>query len=331
MLSSLKSAIAAKQQEKKPATGKKWKTNAERAKEEADVRDGEQSKKRRTEVRLCVFAALCARSCPAQDGDASAFKPYSAAVATGGAAELANMLPREELVRLLRARGQPVTLFGENNAQRAARWRKVEAMTSDAVGAGQQNVYAQLLEEVHEEAHDGSVRVADADEAKLAKLVPAAVVTKEDEMLHYFFGLLREWGVELAERPEAERKSAAGKKDKAVWKQTLVYILPLFRKLASRGVEAAVQDPIYKIMGFMRDRKYVDANDAYLLLAIGNAPWPMGVTMVGIHERSAREKIGSDNCAHVLNDETQRKYVQSIKRLISYAQKKYPSTEQIWQ
>lgn len=26
-------------------------------------------------------------------------------------------------------------------------------------------------------------------------------------------------------------------------------------------------------------------------MAIGNAPWPMGVTMVGIHERSAREKI----------------------------------------
>lgn len=253
------------------------------------------------------------------------------APASGPVASVADVLPREELVRLLRARGQPVTLFGETNAQRAERWRKVEVMTSDAAGAGQQNVFAQLLEEVHEEAQGGAVRAGDADEDKLAKLVPAVVVTKEDEMLEYFFGLLREWGAELAARPEAERKSAAGKKDKVVWKQTLVYILPLFRKLASRGLEAAVQDPIYNIMGFMRARKYVDANDAYLLLAIGNAPWPMGVTMVGIHERSAREKIGSDNCAHVLNDETQRKYVQSIKRLISYAQKKYPSTEQIWQ
>lgn len=36
------------------------------------------------------------------------------------------------------------------------------------------------------------------------------------------------------------------------------------------------------------------ANDCYLRMAIGNAPWPIGVTMVGIHERSAREKIFSN-------------------------------------
>ena len=52
------------------------------------------------------------------------------------------------------------------------------------------------------------------------------------------------------------------------------------------------------------------ANDAYLSMAIGNAPWPIGVTMVGIHARTGREKIFSQQIAHVLNDETQRKYIQ---------------------
>lgn len=52
------------------------------------------------------------------------------------------------------------------------------------------------------------------------------------------------------------------------------------------------------------------ANDAYLEMAIGNAPWPIGVTMVGIHARTGREKISSRHIAHVLNDETQRKYIQ---------------------
>ena len=52
------------------------------------------------------------------------------------------------------------------------------------------------------------------------------------------------------------------------------------------------------------------ANDAYLEMAIGNAPWPIGVTMVGIHARTGREKIFARNVAHVLNDETQRKYIQ---------------------
>jgi len=45
-------------------------------------------------------------------------------------------------------------------------------------------------------------------------------------------------------------------------------------------------------------------------MAIGNAPWPIGVTMVGIHARTGREKIHDKNVAHVLNDETQRKYIQ---------------------
>ena len=45
-------------------------------------------------------------------------------------------------------------------------------------------------------------------------------------------------------------------------------------------------------------------------MAIGNAPWPIGVTMVGIHARKGREKINDKNVAHVLNDETQRKYIQ---------------------
>ena len=51
-------------------------------------------------------------------------------------------------------------------------------------------------------------------------------------------------------------------------------------------------------------------NDAYLEMAIGNAAWPIGVTMVGIHARTGREKISARNVAHVLNDETQRKYIQ---------------------
>lgn len=55
---------------------------------------------------------------------------------------------------------------------------------------------------------------------------------------------------------------------------------------------------------------FLQANDAYLQMAIGNAPWPIGVTMVGIHARTGREKIFSKHVAHVLNDETQRKYIQ---------------------
>ena len=72
-------------------------------------------------------------------------------------------------------------------------------------------------------------------------------------------------------------------------------------------------------------RNYVFANEEYLRLAVGNAPWPIGVTSVGIHDRAARENISTSKIAHVLNDERQRKYVTSMKRLITYCQTKYPT------
>ena len=44
--------------------------------------------------------------------------------------------------------------------------------------------------------------------------------------------------------------------------------------------------------------------------------------MVGIHARSGRAKIEAANVAHVMNSELHRKYLTSVKRLMTYAQKK---------
>ena len=60
----------------------------------------------------------------------------------------------------------------------------------------------------------------------------------------------------------------------------------------------------------MNPIKNVQASDIYLKMAIGNAPWPIGVDQVGIHMRPSRETISMRYVAHVLNDETQRKFIQ---------------------
>ena len=70
-------------------------------------------------------------------------------------------------------------------------------------------------------------------------------------------------------------------------------------------------------------RNYLGAVDNYIKLDIGNSPWPIGVTMVGIHERSAREIYS--HVAHIMNDETTKKYLQSVKRLITFCQRRYPT------
>lgn len=84
--------------------------------------------------------------------------------------------------------------------------------------------------------------------------------------------------------------------------------------MRTRTLEPDVLRLLSEIVHHMQSRQYQKANDAYLRLSIGNAAWPIGVTAVGIHERSAREKITEDNVAHVLNDEVSRKYIQSVKR-----------------
>lgn len=68
----------------------------------------------------------------------------------------------------------------------------------------------------------------------------------------------------------------------------------------------------------------MDANDGYLRLSIGKAAWPIGVTMVGIHARSAREKIGEGDISHIMGDEITRKFLQSIKRCLTFAQVRWP-------
>lgn len=79
---------------------------------------------------------------------------------------------------------------------------------------------------------------------------------------------------------------------------------------------------LLKIISYCEEGEFVKAHDEYMDVSIGRAAWPIGVTMVGIHARSGRAKIESANVAHVMNSELQRKYLTSVKRLMSYAQKK---------
>uniref|UniRef100_A0A1B0DEH6 Pre-mRNA-splicing factor 18 n=1 Tax=Phlebotomus papatasi TaxID=29031 RepID=A0A1B0DEH6_PHLPP len=100
---------------------------------------------------------------------------------------------------------------------------------------------------------------------------------------------------------------------------------PLFRKLKNKTLPEDILDSLTDIARAVLERNYIAASDAYLQMAIGNAPWPIGVTMVGIHARTGREKIFSKNVAHVLNDETQRKYIQGLKRLMTKCQEFFPT------
>ncbi|KAL2761475.1 pre-mRNA-splicing factor 18 isoform 6 [Daubentonia madagascariensis] len=229
-------------------------------------------------------------------------------------------LSRQEVIRRLRERGEPIRLFGETDYDAFQRLRKIEILTPE-VNKGLRNDLKAALDKIDQQYLNeivGGQEPGEEDTQNDLKVHEENTTIEELEALGESLGkgddhkdmdiitkflkfLLGVWAKELNAREDYVKRSVQGKLNSATQKQTESYLRPLFRKLRKR------------------------ANDAYLQMAIGNAPWPIGVTMVGIHARTGREKIFSKHVAHVLNDETQRKYIQGLKRLMTICQKHFPT------
>ncbi|CEG38864.1 pre-mrna-splicing factor [Plasmopara halstedii] len=241
-----------------------------------------------------------------------------------------SVLSWPDLRRRLRELGEPITLFGENLTDRMARLRRVEidfvTKHDDGLGAGHgiRNRFVSGDDEEQKDSVDDAAEDAEEFEVEKGKKKQEDDLEDEkdaDKIVYRFFkGMLQNWEKDLANRPAHVKRTAQGKVAVKTMKQCKDYIRPLFKLCKHRQVPADILPNLVDIVTFCRQGEFVQANDAYIKLAIGNAAWPIGVTMVGIHERTGREKINSNKQAHVMNNELQRKYLTSVKRLISYAQ-----------
>jgi pre-mRNA-splicing factor 18 len=144
--------------------------------------------------------------------------------------------------------------------------------------------------------------------------------------------LQKEWKIALDNRPAEAKSSAMGKVDTAYYEEACINIKSLYKMLKKQICEEDIVGCLQRMMQGMIMGDYVKAMEVYVELTIGNAPWPMGVTSVGIHARAAREKIGERNSsgsggqqAHILNNEEKRKYIHAVKRFMFFCQMKYPS------
>ena len=282
----------------------------------------------------------------------SALSPQAAAQAGGSK----KFIPKAEVIKRLRGLRAPITLFAEDDEARLERLRALELSQRDVDNegsAGQTNFLVEEARKQQAKALKGGDS-SDEDElspeerkakktARLQKLLDAeekaaaaeqalgrdqkdeaAVLAKSTLVRTWIRRTLKEWEIDIDDLPAEVLRSVQGRNEVNTYKQTKNYIKPLLQLLKTNELEKAVLFQLATIVCFGRKREYSNAADKYLILSIGKAAWPMGVTMVGIHERAAREKIFSQDVAHVLNDETQRKYIQSVKRLMTYAQNKYP-------
>ncbi|KAG9037889.1 mRNA splicing protein prp18 [Tulasnella sp. JGI-2019a] len=269
-------------------------------------------------------------------------------------------IPNEDAIRRLRAKGQPIRLFGESDKDRRLRLRALELIEeNDAAkdGGGGLNDFKRVMagmemgldakeaekkmlsgkappvgsqDQVDVEKDAKAKREEKAREAKgQQEPIDLTLVQRDPNALYPLIyralkDVLHEWAEAMDQREEHIKRSTAGKHAAGTQVSSAEYLKPLFRTLKQRNLPKDVLARLAEIVHYMQKRQYQRANDSYLRLSIGNAAWPIGVTMVGIHERSAREKISTDQVAHVLNDEVSRKYIQSVKRLVTFHQSKYP-------
>ncbi|CAH9078413.1 unnamed protein product [Cuscuta epithymum] len=268
-------------------------------------------------------------------------------------------LPRQEVIRRLRFLKQPVTLFGEDDEARLDRLKYVlkaglfEVDDSDMT-EGQTNDFLRDIVELKKRQKSGIISErkrkstdegedkdggggdedlsgeggssgVDYDKDLKRMKTKFEELCDEDKILVFFKRLLNEWSQELAEMSEAEKRTAKGKSMVATFKQCARYLNPLFKFCRKKVLPDDIRQALLLMVKCCMERDYLAAMDHYIRMAIGNAPWPIGVTMVGIHERSAREKIYTNSVAHIMNDETTRKYLQSVKRLMTFCQRRYPT------
>lgn len=275
----------------------------------------------------------------ATDSDAG-LKVAEAAIADARK-ESFNISP-QEAARRLRAKGEPIRLFGETEKETRLRLRALELIEARGEKFGQNDFMRALagaesgmsLEQLEKErlekariekeqargGDDGTTKPEGGEGAKeepstssssrrrgegigMDSLLDLELIRKDMNkvypIIYYTLkGLLEDWEKTLAARPLDVKMSTAGKTASAIQVQSADYLKPLFKTLRKRELPPDVLMRIAEIVHYMQKREYRHANDSYLQLSIGNAPWPIGVTMVGIHERSGREKIFASNVAH---------------------------------
>jgi pre-mRNA-splicing factor 18 len=238
----------------------------------------------------------------------------------------------EDLVKKLREMEEPCRLFGETHAQQLRRYYRLKNPTATSVTAA-------LEDGITTPDPKDPIPTLLAPVPEIDMLLASVVPPETDragrlfltrQLTSWFTLVLRAWGIALALRESDVKSSMSGQQATASYAQALSHLKPMFRKFeklhhSPEELPNDLLEPICKLVRLAQTRRYVDANDEYLQLSIGKAAWPIGVTMVGIHERSAREKLHETGAkAHILSDESTRKMLQSIKRCLSYAQTRWP-------
>merc|ERR1711977_293977 len=154
----------------------------------------------------------------------------------------------------------------------------------------------------------------------------------EDRCIKWIMKWCDDWKKDLELRHPEVANGVRGIYAYEEYKTTVRAFEYLYDQLKTRTLTESVKKGVWLIIQAIKERNYMHA-EAILFnaIAIGNSPWPIGVTQVGIHTKSAaREKISTSHqnknaAAHIMGNEATRKYLHGLKRLLTVVQRLFPT------
>jgi pre-mRNA-splicing factor 18 len=170
-------------------------------------------------------------------------------------------IDEEELTEKLRELEEPARLFGENHRARLRRYRRLvkRAATLQKLSDGP-------IPTILEPVPGGQMIIG----AKPPKDQDGRQFLFR-QLASYFNMVLSEWELALAKRDVTVRQSFQGKQAHNAMVQSRENMKPLFRRFEKGDLEDGLLEPIVEIVHKAQQRRYVDANDAYLRVSIGKA------------------------------------------------------------
>jgi len=242
--------------------------------------------------------------------------------------------PEDEKVKKeLRRLGEPITLFAETPEHRFERLQTIHQQTTSQESIPPPEALQPASDHTEHQRERRDKEEIQAEKDKLLESIDTSIISRElfeknqtecERLVGVLFKQhLRTWERQILALPQTDEAQSK----LAIYSQTRTNLKPFFKLLKTHTIDRDMSAHIVDICVEMQQREYLKANEAYLALSIGSAAWPIGVTSVGIHARSGREKISASKISHPLNNEATRKWVQGIKRVLTWRGEEYPPSD----
>ncbi|VVD00384.1 unnamed protein product, partial [Leptidea sinapis] len=185
-------------------------------------------------------------------------------------------LPRAEVIKRLRERCHPITLFGESELQSFRRLRRIEIQEPEA-NKGLRNDFQEAMDKVDqayldeflalgtqtdiekqqkEDALDDSITYDAIQE--MAKTIGQGDRNHDMNVIMTLLQfLLKLWGQQLNSATAQEKTSTKHKMARATYTQTQVYLKPLTRKLKKKNLPEDICDSLMEITRHLLERNYI--------------------------------------------------------------------------